>query len=149
VSAQQAEAEIRPTTFALYGESMRKLLAVLFCTSLLVAGGRNVPIRPVTSAVYASITVAEVEKAIMAAASALYWIPVPINDGIIEANLFIRKHELVVDIAYTATEYTIRYKSSKNLNYDEKKHTIHRNYEPWIKNLNNKIQEVLADSSGN
>jgi len=123
---------------------MRKLLVILFCATFLVAGGKNVPIKPVTSAVRANVTATKVGKAITAAATELKWIPSPINSGTIEAKLLVRSHELVVDIVYTATEYTIKYKSSKNLNYDEKKHTIHRKYDQWVSNLDVRIQKTLA-----
>jgi hypothetical protein len=139
---------------------MRKLLVALFLAPLLFA--QNVPvgkvlIEPVTSAVPASLTAREVGKAIAVAtaASKFDWIPKLIDEGTIEATLPIRRHELIVVITYTATEYTINYKSSKNLEYEEveyqtffkkqsvKYQTIHQNYSEWLQNLDTGIQRAL------
>jgi Fe-S-cluster-containing dehydrogenase component len=131
-----------PTNLISKGENMRKLFAILFCTTFLVAG--KVPTAPITSAIRANVTAAQVEKAINDAAKELKWISRSTGAGNIEAQLFVRKHELVVDISYTKTEYTIKYKSSKNLNYDEKKQTIHGKYAEWVRNLDVRIQMKLA-----
>jgi hypothetical protein len=129
---------------------MRKLLVALFCASMLAAQDYDttpsgVLAEPVASAVPVSLTAAEVGKAIAvaAAASKFDWIPKLIDEGTIEATLPIRKHELVVDIAYTATEYTIKHKSSKNLDYNKEHQTIHKNYKEWLQNLNTGIQRAL------
>jgi hypothetical protein len=96
-------------------------------------------------AVPVSLTAAEVGKAIAAAAasSTLEWMPKLIDEDTIEATLPIRTHELVVDIAYTATEYTIKYKNSKNLGYNKETQEIHENYKAWLRNLDNGIQRAL------
>ena len=59
----------------------------------------------------------------------------------------LRAHQAVVDIAYDAKSYNIRYKSSKGLLYGEADHTsgretreIHRSYNDWIKNRDNAIR---------
>jgi NADH:ubiquinone oxidoreductase subunit len=98
---------------------------------------------PVTISVRANMTAPEMGKAIAAAASARGWMPKSVDEGTIEAKLLIRTHELVVDIAYTATKYTIKYKSSKNLGYNEKRQTIHKNYKKWLGNLDAGIKETL------
>jgi len=123
---------------------MKKLLVILFCTTFLFAGGKKVPTTPVTSEVRAKVSVAQVGEAISAAATELKWIPNSIGKNTIEARLFVRSHELFVDITYSATEYTIKYKSSKNLEYDETKQTIHRKYAQWLRNLDVRIQKKLA-----
>jgi hypothetical protein len=143
---------------------VRKLLVALFCVSTLAAQDYDTTpsgalAEPVTSAVPVSLTAHEVGKAIAiaAAASKFDWTPKLIEEGTIEATLPIRKHELVVDITYTATEYTIKYKSSKNLGYDKRDNTIHKNYKEWLQNLDTgiqralqatAIQRALSDSSG-
>jgi hypothetical protein len=45
----------------------------------------------------------------------------------------LRTHTAVVDIFYTATTYSIQYRSSINL--DESGGQIHKNYNGWISNL--------------
>ena len=58
-----------------------------------------------------------------------------VRPGLIRADLFIRSHEVSVDIAYTDSSYSITYVSSKNMKYKEKKNTIHPKYNQWIRNL--------------
>jgi hypothetical protein len=153
---------------------MRKLLVALFCASMLAAQdyvptkpdmptvtavddlpweSHKVVAWPVKRAVPVGLTASEVRKAIAASAAALTWAPSLVDEGAIEAKLLVRTHELVVDITYTATEYTISYKSSKNLNYSEKYkiiskkavlyQTIHGKYKVWLKNLDARIQSAL------
>ena len=123
---------------------MRKLLAILFCASMLCAWGRAVLTSPVTSTVPSKVSASAVGKAITAAATGLKWIPHTVDGKTIEAKLLVRSHELVVNIAYSSSQYTISYKSSKNLDYNEKKQTIHRKYAEWVRNLDVAIQKEIA-----
>jgi hypothetical protein len=49
-----------------------------------------------------------------------------------------------VSIPYTAKNYSILYKDSKNLKYDEAAQTIHENYSGWIQRLDGAIRTRLA-----
>jgi hypothetical protein len=53
------------------------------------------------------------------------------------ATLKVREHNTVVDIFYTETTYSIKYRSSTNLG--EQYGKIHRNYITWISQLSKNI----------
>jgi hypothetical protein len=123
---------------------MKKNLALLvfLCCAAPLAAARPIKITPVTTTVTASAS--EVEKAILSAATAIGWIPSAEGKNQIEAKLLVRKHELIINISYTAAQYTLTYKSSKNLDYNEAKQTIHSKYGQWVRNLDVRIQKELA-----
>ena len=54
-----------------------------------------------------------------------------------------RDHEAVVEVKYTTDMYQILYVSSVNLHYDPSKHTIHYNYNKWVRTLNAYIYKKL------
>lgn len=64
----------------------------------------------------------------------------PISNMVGTLNL--RSHMAQVDIRYTTTSYSITYRDSKDLNYDGS--NIHRNYNNWIRNLDQAIKQQLA-----
>jgi hypothetical protein len=125
---------------------MNKTLALLvcLCCTAPLAAARPIKITPVTATVSVTATAPEVEKAILTAATALGWIPRAEGENQIEAKLLVRKHELIINISYTASQYTLTYKSSKNLDYNEAKQTIHSKYAQWVRNLDVRIQKELA-----
>lgn len=55
------------------------------------------------------------------------------------------KWAVKVDVEYTGSQYTIKYKDSFGLDYQVKNGVadIHRNYNRWINNLNTEIQYRL------
>ena len=119
-------------------------IAVLSLTLTLI-GCRTSPIYNVTEApVPASgkITADNVKNAIYAAGAGLGWQMKEVEPGHIVASLFIRTHSAVVDIPYTATNYSITYKDSTDLKYDGS--SIHSNYNGWIQNLDHAIQARLS-----
>jgi len=121
---------------------MKILLALLFCSTILADSPYS--LSPVKSTVPVRASVSEVETAIKQATIRIGWIPKVESDNLIEAKLIVRTHELVVDISFTETEYTIEYKSSKNLKYNEKRQTIHRKYRQWVRTLDLNIQKELV-----
>lgn len=96
---------------------------------------------PITSAHH--LKADAVKKAILMAGNKRGWIMKPMAQGHILATLNVRTHQAVVDITYTDTSYSIHYKDSSNLYYDAGKKKIHRNYNGWIKNLDQQIQIEL------
>ena len=56
----------------------------------------------------------------------------------------LRTHVAIVDVTYDTSTYSIQYVDSTNLNYNESKGTIHKNYNGWIQNLENAIQRELS-----
>ena len=61
--------------------------------------------------------------------------------GHIVGTLHLRKHMAIVDIPYSTNSYSILYKDSAQLDYNGD--TIHQNYNGWITNLNNAIQQGM------
>lgn len=88
-----------------------------------------------------------VKLAIIAGCRDRGWTPVIGNGNTIIASLSVRsKHFAEVEISYTEKTYSIKYKSSKELDYDEKKQTIHRNYNKWVVMLSDTIQREFGVS---
>jgi hypothetical protein len=91
-----------------------------------------------------SMPLADITKSITMAAAKHGWEMRVDKPGSIVATLHLREHEAVVDIIYDTSSYSILYRSSQNLQYDEKNRTIHKNYNSWIRNLNVSIQRELG-----
>jgi hypothetical protein len=118
-------------------------LALCLCASTASWGVRpilNVNDAPIVSA--KPVPAAQVKSAIMTAGTSLGWQMAEVSPGLIQGTLNLRKHTAIVDIPYSATKYSIVYKSSINL--DEKDGQIHRNYNSWVQNLSKKIDAELA-----
>ncbi|MBK8187974.1 MAG: hypothetical protein IPK77_12430 [Cellvibrio sp.] len=87
----------------------------------------------------------EVKIAIISAARKRGWIPTMKGDGKILATLLVRsKHYAEVEISYNANTYSIVYKSSRELDYNEKKRKIHRSYNKWVSMLSTSIQREFG-----
>ena len=114
--------------------------AVLVLVAACSAPVHNVVSEPVLS--QRDVTREEVKKAIVSAGTGLGWKMTPQEDGRIAGRLDLRKHIAIVDITYTAKAFSITYADSTNLKYDGR--LIHRNYNNWIKNLENRIQATIA-----
>jgi hypothetical protein len=90
-------------------------------------------------------TLQEVRQAIVQGCQVRGWTPVDDGPQKIRASILVRaKHYAEVDIPYTTTSYSITYRSSKVLDYDEKKQKIHRNYNKWVFNLSSDIQKQFS-----
>lgn len=104
-------------------------------------------VKNVSNSIPGKQTLKSIEAAIIKASTERGWIPEKQpNTNIIECTLLVRKHSLVIDIAYSLNGYTMTYKSSSNLNYDPAKNTIHSKYDNWTNNLNIDIQKALAEN---
>jgi hypothetical protein len=112
----------------------------------LVAGCTSRPImsvtdQPVVTAAGKQLTADQVRDGIVKAGTGLGWVMTPVSPGLISGRLALREHVAVVDVQYSATLYSIRYKDSTNLNYRDGQ--IHRNYNGWIENLDRDIRSEL------
>jgi hypothetical protein len=107
------------------------------CRTAPVTDVERVPIPP-------TATEQQVQQAIIAAGAGLGWVMKVKRPGLIVGTLSVRSHLAEVEIPYTRTSYSIRYKSSSNLDYDPTKRTIHSNYTGWIQNLDRAIRASLA-----
>jgi len=104
------------------------------------------PILNVTEAVVVApagkpVSADQVKLSIVRAGSALGWQIKEEGPGKLVGTLILRSHTAVVEIPYSATSYSIRYKSSIDLKEGDGQ--IHKNYNGWIRNLNKGINAQL------
>lgn len=117
--------------------------------AISVAGCNTMPIQnvsqaPATSASGKSLSKDQVRGAIVRAGAALGWQMKDEGSNMLVGTIQLRKHVAVVEIPYSANNYSIKYRSSQNL--DEKGGTIHKNYNGWIQNLTRGINAQLSAS---
>ena len=87
----------------------------------------------------------DVSRAIIAGCRIKGWTPVLDGDNKILASILVRgRHYAEVEIPFTEKSYSIIYKSSRELKYDQKRQWIHRNYNKWVFLLSNAIQSQLS-----
>lgn len=121
------------------------LLAILALSILIALPGCRTFVQNVTSPMplVTQATDKEIEGAIIRAGARTGWEIVPERPGLMTGTILVRgKHSVVVEIAYTQTDYTISYKSSVNMEYKNGK--IHGNYATWVANLDKNIRIELA-----
>ena len=135
------------------------LLALAGFAALPATARTSVPVidrenQPVATLAGASPTEAQVRQAIEAAALTREWTVRQAAPGQLLASLSVRnKHEITVDIVYSATTYAIRYRDSVNMNFkagDPAAGTapvIHTNYNRWVDDLNRAIRLSLGKIS--
>ncbi|TLM75654.1 hypothetical protein ACONUD_16200 [Microbulbifer harenosus] len=85
-----------------------------------------------------------VAKAIHAGCIDKGWTCREVSPGVIDASITVRKHRANAEINYNAQRYSITYKNSHLLDYNERRNTIHRNYNRWINNLDHAIAKSLV-----
>lgn len=126
-------------------KNILKVISALFlglfiltgCTTLAIYNVDNDPIE-------GKISKDKVYKAIKKAGTSKGWIIRKVKPGLAMGTLNLRTHKAVVEIPYSEKTFSIKYKSSLNLKYDAEKGLIHKNYNSWIKNLENAINFQLA-----
>lgn len=117
--------------------------------AVAVAGCAAVPIHNVDQAAVSNasgkpLTQDQVRAAIVSGGARLGWQMKDEGPNMLVGTLQLRKHVAVVSIPYSAKSYSIKYRSSENL--DEKSGTIHKNYNGWIQNLHRSIASQLTAS---
>ena len=117
--------------------------ALAACTTIVPI--QNVDNVAVANSANKPLSAEQVRGAIVRAGAGLGWIMKDAGPGRIDGTLILRTHTADVQIPYSAQSYSIRYKSSTNLQETGGK-TIHRNYNGWITNLNRGINAQLAAS---
>lgn len=88
-----------------------------------------------------NVSKADVRTAILRAGGTLGWQITDNGPDALIGTLVLRNHKAVVDIPYSATQYSITYKDSVNLDYTGT--TIHSNYMGWVQNLQKAIAVQL------
>lgn len=124
----------------------RRFPAYFLAAALILLGGcRSAPVLDVVAAPVTttkSVSIANMESAIIGAGTGLGWRMVPQGPGQIDGILMLREHRAVVTVSYDTKSYSIKYKDSTNLNYDGK--SIHKNYNGWVENLDRAIRTNVA-----
>jgi hypothetical protein len=88
---------------------------------------------------------AEVRAAIVRACTVRGWTPAKNEDGTITASIWVRaRHYAEVTISVAPTTYSVKYRASKNLDFDERKYRIHRNYNRWVMKLSQTINREFG-----
>lgn len=122
-----------------------KIFKLLFAMafSILLIGCSNM--KPIDEPSYHAngFTMAQMEKSILNAQNTNRgWVLKKKQNGLITGTLLNRGYTAEVEIPYSASGYTIKYKyTSPNLKKDGQ--NIHRVYNRWIANLNMDIQKEL------
>lgn len=93
------------------------------------------------------VTKSQVKSSILGAetqgrASFGTWKMKVINDSTIQASLFNRGYETVVNIIYTANGYSIKYMSASD-NLKDNNGNVHYNYHRWVNKLDTKIRKNI------
>ncbi|WP_052365696.1 hypothetical protein [Aeromonas taiwanensis] len=122
---------------------INKICVVLTC-ALLAACSTSQPIRNMAANPVAfNLTDEQVANAIITAGISKSWVMKKEKPGLIRGQVNVRQHQAVIDIPYSARDYSINYVSSVNLD-DKGKGSIHRSYNRWVLGLNQAIQTELA-----
>lgn len=102
----------------------------------------NIDNAPVTPSTAKSLTATQVRQAIITGGTSLGWRMIDAGPGKLEGTLNLRTHTAVVDIPYSATAYSLKYKRSEGL--QEADGQIHRNYNSWVQNLDRAIRTEIS-----
>ena len=125
---------------------IRNVFAALVIAATMAACStapiKNVSDAVVPSAAGQSVNNAQVRAAIVRAGVALGWQMKDEGPNLLVGTLQLRSHTAVVEIPYSTTQYSIKYRSSVGL--DEKGGAIHKNYNGWIQNLTNGINAQVS-----
>ena len=117
---------------------------------LLVAGQgcrTTAPILTVTKAPLglppgSKASLEEVSRAIWAAGKRLGWEMQQVQPGELSGTLTLRKHLALVVIIHDTSTFSINYRNSVNLRYQDNE--IHRQYNNWVNNLAKGIQAEMG-----
>lgn len=122
------------------------LILFLGLFAATIAGCRTAPVKDIqrTPVPAQGASLKEVGKAIKVAGAGLGWVMKESSPGLMTGTLHLRDHMAQVEIPYSRSSYSIRYKDSSNLKYNATDKTIHSNYVGWIQNLNNAIRVQLS-----
>jgi len=122
---------------------MRIVSMLLTAAAFALAGCATKPIynvhnAPIVVSSGKTLSMSEVQLAIVRAGTQLGWQMQPEAPGRITGRLALRTHAAVVDIEHDTRSYSIKYRDSTNLNAGDG--MIHSNYNGWIQNLEKAIR---------
>ncbi len=70
-----------------------------------------------------------------------------VSEGLIEADIVVRRFRAKVQIPFSDSHYSILHEHSQGLDYDRILGTIHTNYNNWVLYLNESIQHEFGVGS--
>lgn len=85
-----------------------------------------------------------VYNAILESGKFLGWNMKQTSSDTIVAKIVLRNHIAKVKINFNENSYSIKLLEAQNLNYNKAENSIHKNYNGWIKNLENQINAKLT-----
>jgi len=141
LASQARQAALRPAKFsALFLVLVGLMISGITLSSSEASAAKvlNFEDQPIT----ASLSAAEVKKGIIKAAQGRRWKVKEIGPGELVAMVQVRSHTATVTITYSPKSYSIVYKDSTNLKYNNGK--IHRNYNKWVTFLKQDIDLELG-----
>lgn len=86
---------------------------------------------------------ASIEHSIILAARSLGWVVKPLDNQTMEATIKSSERALTVLITYTPDSYIIAYKDSLNLDFDPENNSINKQYNRWVEDLSDRIDEEM------
>jgi hypothetical protein len=116
-------------------------VALAGCTTAPIL---NVSEAPATNSAGKPLSRDQVRSAIVRAGASLGWQMKDESPNMLVGSIMLRNHTAVVEIPYSANNYSVKYRSSTNLN--EGNGNIHKNYNGWIQNLTRGINAQLSAS---
>lgn len=135
-----------PFTHRLWPRLQLFLLVLAAAGAVFLTGCRTAPVQNLNNMPINApgASMSEISKAIQSAGNGLGWIMKEQYPGLIVGSLHVRDHMAQIEIPFSNSSYSIRYKSSSNLKYNASNKTIHSNYNGWVTNLNNQIRARLS-----
>ena len=127
--------------------SARTLMIVLLFSLFVSVGCNKKPLYQVNDGSFPPRATAKVKRAILDAGKSLGWRMESKGAGRIQATIAPRGHKAVVNIDYTGSRFTIKYVSSVDLHYENTAsgEVIHKNYNNWVRRLENRIYLNLSE----
>lgn len=128
-----------------------KLSAMIILAMVVLTGCRTANVYNVNNApLQNKLSSEKVYDAIKMAGYKKGWIITKVKPGLAMGKISLRTHQAMVEIPYTAKSFSIVYKNSVDLKYDSAKGTIHKNYNGWVRNLEQAIDfEITALNNKN
>ena len=130
---------------------MLRSFALLAIVSVLALSGcRAAPIYNATDIAFAtpvqrSLSLNDYRAAIIRAGAKRGWTFQDEGPGHLVGDVAVRgKHFATVDVFFDTDKFSITYRDSRNLNYNESRKEIHPNYNSWVNNLQSDIQSEIA-----
>jgi len=130
---------------------MKRLLKFVIFTvamGIILVGCRtraiyNVQNHPIAEEEIGTGIYSEVYRAIKEAGVSTKWNIRKIKEGEAQGRFSSGVHGATIKIIYNNKFFSINYINSKNLNYDSKEKTIHKNYNKWVQRLEEEINKNL------